>query len=226
MQEAVATLKATAEEVQLVARTVNRIGTQIENAHIFESIANGLEMLPDLFNEFQRTLSQTQKTLKGFEQFSASLEGLGKEFDGIGVTIRKAVENASVAIENANVAIENIVEITEPVSQNSEQLVANVMKAFAEIDTLASELRRLSVRINNSNGTVAQLIDNPALFIEVNKTLSNIKSASANIQILTQKAQPIVSDFRVFSDKIARNPGQLIDLGGTIRGRLRGVGTK
>ncbi len=219
IREVVTTLKTTADEVQTVARTIQRIGAQVENANIPEAIANGLTMLPELFKEAQKTLDQTQKTLKGIEQFSLSLEGLGKEFDGIGPTIRKAVENA-------NVAIENIAEITQPVSENSEALVANAVKALADIDALALDLKKIAGRINNSNGTISQLIDNQAMYYEATKTLSSIKSASENIQILTQKFQPIVSDIRVFSDKIARNPGQLVDLGGAIRGRPRGVGTK
>lgn len=219
IRELVTVVKTTAEDIQMATRQIQRIGAQVENANIPEAIANGLTMLPDLFKEAQKTLDQTQKTLKGFEQFSLSLEGLGKEFDGIGATIRKAVENA-------NVAIENIAEITQPVSENSEALVGNAVKALADIDALALDLKTIARRINNSNGTVTQLIDNPALFIEAQKTMGSIKSASENIQMLSQKFQPIVSDIRVFSDKIARNPGQLVDLGGAIRGRPRGVGTK
>ncbi len=219
IREVVTTLKSTAEEIQTVARTIQRIGSQVENARIPEVIANGLTMLPELFKEAQKTLDQTQKTLKGFEQFSLSLEGLGKEFDGIGATIRQAVENA-------NVAIENIAEITEPVSQNSEALVANAVKALADIDALALDLKTIATRINSSNGTFSRLIDNEELYWEATKTLKNIKAASANIQVITQQVQPIVSDFRVFSDKIARNPGQLVDLSGAISGRPRGVGTK
>lgn len=219
MREVVTKINSTADEIQAVAKTVQRIGMQVENARIPEAIANGLTMLPELFKEAKGTLEQTQKTLKGFEQFSLSLEGLGKDFEGIGPTIRKAVESA-------NVAIENIAEITEPVSQNSEQIVENAVRALANIDTLAIDLKTIASRINNSNGTFSRLIDNEELYWEAHKTLKNLRSASANIQDLSQKAQPIVSDIRVFSDKIARNPGRLVDLSGAIRGQPRGGGTK
>ena len=144
---------------------------------------------------------------------------MGKEFDGIGETIRKAVENA-------NVAIENIAEITEPVSKNSEALVANAVRAMADIDTLAVDLKKITSRLNTSNGTVAQLIDNPQLYYQATKSLNNIPMASANVQVLTQKLQPIVNDIRVFSDKIARSPGAVVDLKGAISGRPRGIGLK
>ena len=219
IRELVSSFKTTADEVTTGVNTVNRVLTQFERADIPNAVANGLTMLPDLIQEAQKTLAQTQKTLKGLEQFSASLEGLGKEFDGIGETIRKAVENA-------NVAIENIAEITEPVSKNSEALVANAVRAMADIDTLAVDLKKITNRLNTSNGTVAQLIDNPQLYYQATKSLNNIQMASANVQVLTQKLQPIVNDIRVFSDKIARSPGAVVDLKGAISGRPRGIGLK
>ncbi len=118
IREMVTSIKATADDVQTTVNTVNRVVMQFENAQNPNAIANGLTMLPDLFKEAQTTLAQTQRTLKGFEQFSASLEGLGKEFEGIGETIREAVENA-------NVAIKNIADITDPVSKNAANNTTN-----------------------------------------------------------------------------------------------------
>ena len=218
IREMVTSIKATADDVQTTVNTVNRVVMQFENAQIPNAIANGLTMLPDLFKEAQTTLAQTQRTLKGFEQFSASLEGLGKEFEGIGETIREAVENA-------NVAIKNIADITDPVSKNSEDLVANAVRTLANLDTLAIDLKRLTSRINNSNGTVAQLIDNPQLYYKATDTLNNIQSASGNIQVLTQKLQPILNDVRIFTDKVARDPGQ-IGVRGALSARPLGAGLK
>ena len=218
VRELVTSIRATANDVQTTVNTVNRVVMQFENAQIPNAIANGLTLLPELFQEAQTTLAQTQRTLKGFEQFSASLEGLGKEFEGIGDTIREAVDNA-------NVAIKNIADITEPVSKNSEVLVANAVKTLANLDTLAMDLKRLTSRINNSNGTVSQLIDNPQLYYKATDTLNNIQSASGNIQVLTQKLQPILNDVRIFTDKVARDPGQ-IGVRGALSARPLGAGLK
>ena len=218
VRELVTSIRATANDVQTTVNTVNRVVMQFENAQIPNAIANGLTLLPELFQEAQTTLAQTQRTLKGFEQFSASLEGLGKEFEGIGDTIREAVDNA-------NVAIKNIADITEPVSKNSDVLVANAVRALANLDTLAMDLKRLTSRINNSNGTVSQLIDNPQLYYKATDTLNNIQSASGNIQVLTQKLQPILNDVRIFTDKVARDPGQ-IGVRGALSARPLGAGLK
>lgn len=218
VREAVAVFKSTAEDIRTAVNTVNRIGSQVENAQIPNLIANVLAEVPGLFKEAQTTLAQTQRTLKGLEQFSASLEGLGKEFEGIGETTRNI-------LDNANTAVENIAEITEPISQNSETIVANVVSALANLDTLSVDLKKFTARLNNSRG-VSELIENPMLGVRVDQTLRDIQIASRNVGILTQKLQPIVADVRVFSDKLARNPGALIDLKGTLSGRPRGAGNK
>jgi len=202
--------------------TVNRIGNvvkQVEDAQLPDALANALAEIPSIFKEAQTTLTQTRNTLRGFEKFSTSLEGLGKEFEGIGETIRKAVDNA-------NTAIENIAEITEPVSQNSEALVANAISALDNLNALSADLKKFTNRLNNSQGTISQLVDNPQIAFKVDQTLQSIRAASGNVEILTQKLQPILGDTRIFSDKIARNPGALIDLRGAISGRPRGAGIK
>ena len=210
--------KTTIDNLNTTVNTINRVATQVERADIPGGIANGLTMLPDLFKEAQTTLAQTQRTLRGFEQFSASLEGLGKEFEGIGETIRKAVDNA-------NVALANIAEITEPISENSDRLVQNAVQSMEDLDILAKDLKRFTSRLNNSNGTISQLVDNDQLYFAVINTLKNIESSSGNIQVLTQKLQPIVADARIFTDKIARDPGQL-GLRGAINNRPQGLGLK
>ncbi len=219
VRELVTSVKSTTDNINTTVNTFNRVVAQFENAQIPNAIANGLTMLPDLFKEAQTTLAQTQRTLKGFEQFSASLEGLGKEFEGIGETIRKAVENASVAIEN-------IAEITDPVSKNSEVLVANAVTALANLDTLAMDLKRFTSRLNNSRGTVAQLVDNDQLYFKTFETLGNIQRASGNIQLISQKILPIVNDFRIASDKIARDPGGQLGVRGALSARPMGAGLK
>lgn len=219
IRDMVTSIKTTSDGVNNTVQDVRKVVNQFEKAQIPDAIANALAEVPGIFKEAQTTLTQTRNTLRGFEQFSASLEGLGKEFEGIGETVRTAVDNASTAIEN-------IAEITEPVSQNSEALVANAVSALGNLDALSVDLKKFATRLNNSRGTVAELVDNPQIAYKVNQTLQNIQAASANVEILTQRLQPIIGDFRIFSDKVARNPGALIDLKGTISGRPRGVGLK
>ena len=175
-------------------------------------------MLPEVLKSAQDTLVQTQKTLKGFETFSSSLEGIGTEFEGIGVDVRQAVQNA-------NTAIENIADITEPVKESSDVIVERAVRLMGNLDALAIDLKQFSTRLNRSSGTIAQLIDNPQLYHQTTETIGSIRAASANVQAITARLQPIVDDVRIFTDKIARDPGQ-IGVRGALSGRTLGTGLK
>jgi phospholipid/cholesterol/gamma-HCH transport system substrate-binding protein len=218
IKDLVSSTKNTLDNINQTVGTINRVATQVERSDLPGAIANGLELLPDLFKEAQATLGQTQRTLKGFEKFSESLEGLGSEFEGIGESIRKAVDNA-------NIAIENIAEITEPISQNSDRLVTNVVQTLADIDILAKDLKRFTSMLNNSNGSISKLINEDQLYISLLSTIKSIEASSGNVQVLTQKLQPIIADARVFTDKVARDPGQL-GVRGVLSNRPQGIGLK
>ncbi|XZE44579.1 MlaD family protein [Pirellulaceae bacterium SH467] len=210
--------QSTLDNINMTVGTINRVATQIEEAKIADAVARGLNLLPDVFQEAQSTLAQTQRTLKGFETFSGSLEGLGKEFEGIGANVREAVNNA-------NVAIANIAEITEPIKENSDVIVAQATNLLGNLDMLSRDLRVFANKLNNSNGTIAQLVENPQLYHQATATLRNIQAASENVQAITARLQPIVDDVRVFTDKVARDPGQ-VGVRGALSGRTLGTGLK
>ena len=218
IKDLVSSTKITIDNINTTVGSIDRVVKQVERADIPNAIANALTLLPDLFKEAQITLAQTQRTLKGFEQFSLSLEGLGKEFEGIGETVREAVKNAGVAIEN-------IAEITEPVSQNSEKLVNNAIQALENLDALSKDLKRFTNKLNNRNGTINQLVENDQMYFSVLQAVKSIEASSSNIQVLTQRLQPIVADARIFTDKLARDPGQL-GVRGVLSNRPQGIGLK
>jgi phospholipid/cholesterol/gamma-HCH transport system substrate-binding protein len=213
-----ATARTTLSNFNETVSAANRILSQVEDARIPEAVSRGLNLLPEVLKSAQDTLVQTQKTLKGFETFSSSLEGIGTEFEGIGGDIRQAVQNA-------NTAIANIADITEPVKENSDAIVERAVRLMGNLDALAIDLKQFSTRLNGSNGTVAQLIDNPQLYYQTTETIGNIRAASANVQAITARLQPIVDDVRIFTDKIARDPGQ-IGVRGALSGRTLGTGLK
>lgn len=210
--------KDTLDNINSTVSTINRIGGQVESAQIPNLIADALNEVPKLFREAQGTLTQLQRTLKGFEEFSVSLEGIGQEFVGIGDTLKSAVKNADRAIAN-------IAEITEPISQKSDVLTENLVNALANIEALATDLRIFAHRLNSSNGTIARLVDDPTMYGKINDTLDNVRLVSGNVELLSRRLHPIVEDVRILTDKVARDPGQL-GVRGILSNRPNGVGLK
>ena len=56
--------------------------------------------------------------------------------------------------------------------------------------------------MNNPEGSLGRLTRDPRLY-------ENIAEATENINCLTRDLRPILDDVRVFTDKIARDPGRL-----------------
>jgi hypothetical protein len=79
-------------------------------------------------------------------------------------------------------------------------------------------MRVFASRLNSGNGTIARLVDDQQLYFEVIQTIQNVR-------LLSQRLQPIADDVRIFTDKIARDPGQL-GVRGALQGRPNGAGLK
>jgi phospholipid/cholesterol/gamma-HCH transport system substrate-binding protein len=211
-------MQTTLDNINVTVGTINRIGTQVERANIPNLIAEALTTLPGLIKNAEGTLTQLQRTLKGFEEFSDSLESIGGEFTGIGETVRSALINADEAIAN-------LAEITEPISQRSDQIAANLGNALANIEGLAADLKVFARRLNSSQGTLARLIDDPAMYGKLNDTLDNIRLVSGNVELITRRLQPVIEDVRVTADKLARDPAQM-GVRGILSPRPNGLGVK
>ncbi len=210
--------QVTLDNINTTVGTINRVANQVEEARIPDAVARGLNMLPEVFEEAQKTLDQTRATLKGFETFSTNLENLSQEFDGIGASVREAVDNA-------NVAISNIAEITEPIKENSVVIVDRAAVLLDNLNGLSLDLSLFMERLNNSNGTIQQLIENPQLYYQVDQTMRSAQAATKNIQAITARLGPIIDDVRIFTDKLARDPGQ-VGVRGALSPRTLGTGIK
>lgn len=175
--------------------------------------------MPGLIKKAEGTLTQLQSTLKGFEEFSNSLESISGEFQGLGETVRSALVNADQAIGN-------LAEITEPISQRSDQIAANLGNALSHIEGLSADLKVFARRLNSSQGTLARLIDDPAMYGKLNDTLDNIRLVSGNVELITRRLQPVIDDVRVTADKLARDPVRGSGVRGILSPRPNGLGIK
>lgn len=211
VREVIDRVKGAIDNVNGTLTSINRVAVQIENSRIPEAIAEGVERLPVLFDEARNVLQQTQRILASFEEFSKSIQDVGQEFVGIG-------DSAKEAVENANIALKNIGEFTGPLAENAESLVGDAGNMIKNLDALLIDLRQFSYRLNSGDGTIARLIEDDQLYFEFIQTIKNVRA-------LTQRLQPIADDVRVFTDKIARDPGQL-GVRGALQGRPIGAGLK
>ena len=94
-------------------------------------------------------------------------------------------------------------------------MISHVNSVVQDLDTLVNQMTKFAQSLNNSQGTVGQLVNNPELY-------DNLNNAVRQINELTKELRPVINDARVFTDKIARHPEML-----GVRGALeRNAGIK
>ena len=67
---------------------------------------------------------------------------------------------------------------------------------------MLSQLVQFSEALNNREGTLGQLLHDRQLYDQISASMSNIEH-------LSRRLRPILEDARVFTDKVARDPGRL-----------------
>ena len=171
--------------------TLDAIEMLFANDRLRKAIDTTADELPKLLDEAKGMFAQTKSTI-------AAYEGVGK---------------------TAEQAVRNITEFTEPLGEHGDEIVRDAMSTMNNLNLLLADLRRLSNRVNSSEGTIGKLIDDPQLY-------NQVQSSVEKFDYLAQRAGTILDDLRIFADKIARNPSQVVNLRGTLTGQIQGLGVK
>jgi phospholipid/cholesterol/gamma-HCH transport system substrate-binding protein len=127
---------------------------------------------------------------------------------------REAVNAIQAMADRADKNFQNLEGLTEPLGQRGGELVESIDDSIARLDELLIQLTEFGKSLNSRDGSLGQFVHNPDLYQRLNR-------AAENFEQLSTRFRPIVEDARVFTDKIARNPGSLTS--GVLRPRQSGV---
>lgn len=179
-------------------RMVRSLDALVTDPNIKSTLETVAQRLPQLVDRAELLMEQTDATM-------ASFEGVGRA---------------------AEETVQNISDFTAPLGEHGDKMVTDVMRTVNNFDALLLDLKgatepmkRVAERINNGQGTIAKLIDDDQLYYTLTRTLENV-------ELLTQRAHPILEDVRVFTDKVSRNPSSVVGLRSAILGRPSSAGLK
>lgn len=212
---------------------IEQAGTQVGAlARDVRSLLSGEQgQLRTIVQKTEQTIDNFNRTLDAIEGVFAD-EGLRNslrtasdrlpklldEAEGVLRETRETVasfEGVGVAAEKA---MENVASFTEPLGEQGEKIVADAVRTLNNLDALLNDIRQVSTRINSGQGTLGRLLNDDELYFAVQRSVQNVEQLSSQLR-------PIISDVRVFTDKVARDPRQL-GVAGAISGRGVGLGTK
>lgn len=238
------------DPLQIIINMQQKMGStfeSIENAGAgIKRAADDFALLMDNLNQFmgsnngqlQSILKKTDVALDNFgaamamvnelagdPQFQASLQQALKDlpslFEQTKLTVadaRKTMRSFEIMSESATTNLNNLQHLTGPLKQHGAGLAQDLVHSIDSLDQLFSQLSVFSKSLNDSNGSLGKLVHDPTLFQRLNSAAHNIEDAS-------RRLRPIMSDLRIFSDKLATDPRQL-GLKGALNNKPTGVGVK
>lgn len=208
---------AAGREVEKLARTVNQtVGGDKQVPRIMQKAESALD-------HFDQTM-QALHSIVGDSSMSAKL---GKSLEELPTflaegrkTFAKAEETLATikrAGEKAEANLQNLEAVTKPLRERGPQLVAKIESSAENLNSLLEQLTAFSEALNSGQGTLGKLVHDDEMYQQLQRVMTNAEDVS-------RRLRPIMDDIRTFSDKIARDPGQL-GLRGAVDRRPSGLKT-
>jgi phospholipid/cholesterol/gamma-HCH transport system substrate-binding protein len=144
----------------------------LEDDHLKDDMQRAFREMPQLVSEARVTVGEARVA---FNRFGEASE-----------TFRR----------NMN----NLEGITQPLGERGEAIVTNLERSMSSIDELFANVNSFTTALNNSEGTIGRLVQDPDLYLRLER-------AAANVEEITRRVMPIVDDARIAVDKVARDPG-------------------
>ncbi|MBN2296334.1 MAG: MCE family protein [Pirellulales bacterium] len=174
-------------------KLLGRNETKIDK--FFDDLNDTVQTVKTTFENFNEIVGDE----KSRQDFKDALDGMPELVENSRAAILQMNKTFAAVDEN----LENLKGLTEPLGERGPALVANVDEGLANLKVLSARLTHLAGTIDNTEGSLGRLIHDDTLY-------RNLNQASKNIRDITVKLQPIISDARVISDRIARHPGSII----------------
>ena len=130
---------------------------------------------------------------------------------------REAFAKIQRASEKAETNLDNLEQFTKPLRERGPQLVEKIENSATNLNNLLEQLTAFSESLNSGRGTLGRLVHDDDMYQQIQRVVSNAED-------VTKRLRPIMEDVRTFTDKIAREPGQL-GLRGALDKRPAGLKT-
>lgn len=202
-----------------VARTSDELGS-------FVGRLNGMfkgneDRINRIVVQAEETTGLLQQAMRNTNEIFSDTETRAKIKDSIQQApqllrdTRQAIAQMNQTFASADKMIRNLDQFSGAMGEQGQVVFAQLASSAKKMDRLMDDLVLLTGTINSGKGTLGKLLNDPELYQDLTRTANNVEE-------LTRQIRPILSDVRVFTDKIARHPEKL-----GVRGAMeRDQGTK
>jgi len=168
---------------------MTNLNSIVGDEEIRESLRKSLADAPRFMEEVQATISETKATLESFKSLA----------------------------DRAETNLGNIESFTKALGDRGPELVDELESSLTGAGDIVQEINDFSKSLNNPNGTISRLLNDPEIYRELSRTMANVREISF-------KLKPIINDARFLMDGLARDPAQVVR--GALDNRPPGAGYK
>lgn len=193
----------TPEELQLKKNRLHTIFTELNGTLVsIRSLATNMDGVfkdEELQKNIRKTAADIPAILGKVDQLMANANSLTDDF-------RITMNRSHQTLELVETNLDNIGQFTTSLSEQGPEFLTSINESSAEIQKMVKNIAYLAEEIANE-------IDDPSTPIGMlgdKEMASSLRNIVNNAEEISEKIQPIVDDARVFSNKIAHKPSELI----------------
>jgi len=207
--EAIKALSNAGTEVSKLAGNVNKV-LESNDDQINRIIAE-TETAISTFQTAMNNINDVIGDPKVRENLKQVVDNLPKLFEDS----RSTVNTMRSTLEGVDRNMRNLEGFTAPLGERGEEIIARIDRTTSSLDELLGIMSDFGRKLNSGQGSFGKFMTDPELY-------NSLVASAKNVECVTQELKPIISDVRVFTDRIARHP-ELLGVRGAIQ---RNPGTK
>ncbi|TWT99583.1 hypothetical protein Pla108_05260 [Botrimarina colliarenosi] len=213
----------TIESIGRAANSIEELTTRVNRAlgddFGGERMTSLLDDMTVSMREFQETMQVMERTMTQVEtlvsdpRLQQGVQEIPALLTDARATVQKAtqtLESFGAVVSSAETNLRNLEGFTEPLGAQGPELSQKLVSAIDNLDKTLADASRFVGAATASRGTLNRLLNDPELYDEVQRVIANANVVLFHMDERLKQVRPILDDARVFTDKIAREPGRII----------------
>jgi phospholipid/cholesterol/gamma-HCH transport system substrate-binding protein len=209
LNEAIKALSNAGTEVSKLAANVNKV-LESNDDQINRIIAE----TETAISTFQTAMNNINDVI-GDPKVRENLKQMADNLPQLFEDSRSTVNSMRTTLEGVDRNMRNLEGFTAPLGERGEDIIARIDRTTSSLDELLGIMSDFGRKLNSGQGSFGKFMTDPELY-------NSLVASAKNVECVSRELKPIISDVRIFTDRIARDPGVL-----GVRGALqRNPGTK
>lgn len=148
------------------------------------------------------TVAQSANSLLADPEVKESFKKTLREAPDLLHEVRNAAMKMTESFISFDHSLQDIRGLTAPLRERGTKILDHVDSTMQDLNMITGRLSKITEDIDSGRGTLGLLIKDPDLY-------KHLDCAAANVDQMVHDLRPVIADFRVFSDKVARHPETL-----------------